>query len=217
MRLHATVLASALAAALGSGACGDPLTDGGWPGTPDLVVRGTSVPLEPGVDAELALALVWAPVGPDVAPPPRFPVARGEVDADADFGSFELALYAAPPGVDALDPSPRVGLLTVLAVPPTGLGRDLAPGDLAAMARAVSADHYLVWVADAEAGRAAMGATLMNPIALVDGYNLAVGVCRPGRPSQLLVVPPERLAIVAVADAEPGGCLDVFWGPWRAR
>ncbi|MFO0745968.1 MAG: hypothetical protein U1F43_09875 [Myxococcota bacterium] len=210
-----------LGACLALAACGDPLTEGDWRGTPAMVIRGGTVPLPPEAAADLELALVWAPLADaEAAAPPdgaTFPVVAGDVASDRDFGAFELALHDAPPeSVRGAEGELSVALLTVLAVP--GALPDAVSGATRGeLARGVSDDHYVVWARDAAAARAAGTPAILNPIALADGYNLAVGVCRPGRPSQLLVVPPERVSIIAVAEAKAGDCLDVFWGAWRAH
>lgn len=190
-------------------ACGDPLTDGDWLGTPELIVRGTTASLPSEVEASLELVIVWSTVDR----PDTFPTTFADVGSDSDFGAFELALYDAPPGVAA--DTIGVGLLTVLAVPPSGLAATLDSTALGEHARGVSSEHYVLFVPDASRWQGDPDGPVLNPIALVDGYNLAVGVCRPGRPSQLLVVPPERVQLVRVDEAEPGQCLDVFWGAWR--
>ena len=135
----------------------------------------------------------------------------------ADVGDFQLQVFGEPALDGTLFGDERaaalaLGLLAVLDEGPSG---PVDEDDLDATVRGASADHYLLWVHDAAVVAPLVRDLVINPGALTEGMNLAIGFCRPGRPSQLLIVPPERITITARDDIVAGACLDVFWGDWR--
>lgn len=206
----------ALAAAASDGVACDPLTEGGWDGTPAMVVRGFLRTLAPsGDDVKLGLALVWTPLGEDHG---VLDIESVQVGRNAELGEFELALRTAPaPDLLAGDVSVAVAMFAVVdlneAAEASAAGTAQA---LRAIVHGVSEDHYLVYVPDADGARAALTPFIANPIAVRDGFNLAVGLCREGRPSQLLVVSPEQIVVASPDEARAGACIDVFWGAWRS-
>ncbi|TNF23649.1 MAG: hypothetical protein EP329_26970 [Deltaproteobacteria bacterium] len=216
-----TLAALALALALSTVGCGDALTDGDWRGLPTLVLRGAIHAVDaPEWGGELAPALIWTPLS---APAERFPV-QPLAFADTDFAAFEARIHGTPPPAalevwgdadDADEAPPRIGVALLAVLEDDDVGEDLDADALDRTARGVAADHYLLWVEGADRLRDQVGEHILNPIALEDGFNLAVGLCRPGRPSQLMVVPSERVGVVARSEAPAGACLDVYWGAWR--
>ncbi|PKN59286.1 MAG: hypothetical protein CVU56_01085 [Deltaproteobacteria bacterium HGW-Deltaproteobacteria-14] len=203
--------------------CGDALTDGDWRGLPTFVLRGAIHAVDgPEWGGELAPALVWAPLS---GAPDAFAVQPISF-ASADFAAFEAQVHGAPPAAsleafpaagDGASASARVAVALLVVLEDDGQAGPLTGDDLYGAARGVAADHYVLWVDGADRLRDRVGAHVLNPIALRDGYNLAVGLCRPGRPSQLMVVPSERIGVVARSEAPAGACLDVYWGAWRAQ
>jgi|GEM_PF-2469900 len=213
-----TILALlAAVAGLGGPGCGDALTDGDWRGLPTLILRGAIHAVDaPEWGGELTPTLVWTPLS---APVERFPAQPLDL-ADTDFASFEARVHGAPPAAaletwEAPEGAARVAVALLVVLEDDELGADIDADELDASARGVAADHYLIWVDGAERLRHEAFAPVLNPIALEDGFNLAIGLCRPGRPSQLMIVPSERVGVVARSEAAPGACLDVYWGPWR--
>ncbi|MBL8784593.1 MAG: hypothetical protein JNJ59_06840 [Deltaproteobacteria bacterium] len=207
--------AIAMGVAVTVGAC-DPLAEGDWRGAPQMIVRLEvgALPI-PRPDELRTLAIVWTSLG---GPTDRqsFELPQAEPQS---FGGVELRLHASTAMRNVAQvgaAAPKAGV--AIGFPLVRLGDVSEPLDLDDGVIAVSDDHYLVWAEDADRARAAGGpamAAILNPIALEDGFNLAVGVCREGRPSQVLIVPPERVALVPVETVRAGSCLDVFWGAWR--
>ncbi len=202
-------------------ACGDPLLDGHDPGPPTLVLDTRVLGLDPTDDNRpAAAAVVWTTPIDAAATYERQPVTL----VPADVGDFQLQVFGAPGSESRalFGPAPgagdtRVGALALgfMAVLDEGPSGEVDERDLDAMVRGASADHYLLWVHEPTVVAPWVRDLVINPDALTEGMNLVIGLCRPGRPSQLLVVPPERVTITARDDIVAGACLDVFWGDWR--
>ncbi len=194
--------------------CGDPLLDGHDPGPPTLVLDTRVQGLDPTDDNRPAgAAVIWTTPLVEATTYERQAVTL----VPADVGDFQLQVFGEPALDGTLFGDERaaalaLGLLAVLDEGPSG---PVDEDDLDATVRGASADHYLLWVHDAAVVAPFVRDLVINPGALTEGMNLAIGFCRPGRPSQLLIVPPERITITARDDIVAGACLDVFWGDWR--
>ena len=185
------------------------------------MLEGRILGLDPtDANRPASAALIWTS---PMAPVDRFD--RHEVTlVPDDVGDFQLQIFGRPDRsiVETLDPpadlaaDPPTAALAFLAVLD---GDTLAPflsgSQLRDAVRGASGDHYVLWVHRPAAARAALSELVLNPDALAEGMNLVLGFCRPGRDSQLLVVPPERVSVVGLGEIRRGGCIDVFWGDWR--
>lgn len=194
----------------------DPLVEGDWRGVPQMIVRLEvgSLP-SPRPDEVRTIAIAWTSLG---GPSDRLSFELPQAEPQP-FGGVELRLHAGPSVRNVAQVGAGVTKAGVaIGFPFVRIGEDTEAPALDEDVIAVSDDHYLVWAEDADVARAVGGPAMdaiLNPIALEDGFNLAVGVCREGRPSQVLIVPPERVALVPVETVRAGSCLDVFWGAWR--
>lgn len=212
------VLRLSIAAALATG-CGDPLLDGGDPGPPSIVLEGRILGLDPSdANRPATAALIWTT---PFEVPEVFEQQAVTLVAD-DVGAFQLQVFGRPDRrtvepletleADADPPAIALGFLAVLDGEQFPFMR---ADDLSDTVRGAASDHYLLWVHRPDAARAALTDLVLNPDELAEGLNLVLGLCRPGRESQLLVVPPERIAVLSLSETKPGTCLDVFWGDWR--
>jgi hypothetical protein len=181
-----------------------------------MVVRGFLRTLAPSADeVKLGLALVWTPLGAEGG---TLDIESVRVERHVALGEFELEVRAAPASdLLAGDVPVAVAMFAVVDVSEAAEASEVGTAQaLRAIVHGVSEDHYLIYVPDADGARAALAPFIANPIAVRDGFNLAVGLCRAGRPSQLLVVSPEAIAVASPDEARAGACIDVFWGAWRS-
>lgn len=200
----AGVAGHVLASGVLAGGCGDALVDGDDPGPPELVLEGRIAALDPNEgNQSTAAALIWTPLVPDSQE-------RFERDAVAwvpdDVGAFQLQVFGGPDGA-----ATSIAFLAVLEGGDGG--RTIDAETLAAEVRGAAVTHYFLSVRDL--ADPALAGVVLNPEALVEGVNLVVGLCRPGRASQLVAVPPERITVTALSEIAEGACLDAFFGPWR--